>query len=185
MAGKITIYMGCMYSGKTSALISSCRRHLSIDRKILVINYAGDNRYSEFSEIVSHNKDKISCLKVNKLGDINLDLILNVESIMIDEGQFFTDLFEYVSQWADELDVHVVIAGLDGTSERTPFGDMLKLIPHAEEVERLTAFCSECRDGTVAVYSKYFGETAKDENGVAIGGAEAYRPVCRKHYRPF
>ena len=70
MSGRITIYMGCMYSGKTSALISSCRRHLSIDRKILVINYIADNRYSEFSEIVSHNKDKISCIKVTKLEDI-------------------------------------------------------------------------------------------------------------------
>ncbi len=44
------------------------------------------------------------------------------------------------------------------------------------------AFCSHSRDGTVAVYSKYFGEAPKDENGVAIGGAESYRPVCRKHY---
>jgi thymidine kinase len=57
---------------------------------------------------------------------------------------------------------------------------MLRLIPHAEEVERLTAFCSVCRDGTIATYSQYMGNAS--ENGIMIGGAEAYRPVCRKHY---
>jgi thymidine kinase len=54
------------------------------------------------------------------------------------------------------------------------------LIPHAEEVERLTAFCSVCCDGTVATYSQYTGATSEDD--IIIGGAEVYRPVCRKHY---
>ena len=59
---------------------------------------------------------------------------------------------------------------------------MLRLIPHAEEVERLSAFCAICRDGTVAVYSKYFGDAPKDELGVVIGGMDTYKPVCRKHF---
>ena len=56
---------------------------------------------------------------------------------------------------------------------------MLRLIPHAEEVERLTAFCSVCCNGTIATYSQYFGPV---KNDVAIGGADTYRPVCRVHY---
>jgi len=101
--------------------------------------------------------------------------------LAIDEGQFFPDLYEKVTQWADELPLHIVISGLDGTSDRNPFGDMLRLIPHAEEVERLTAFCAVCRDGTVGTYSQYRCGTKEDQS-VAVGGAESYRPVCRKHY---
>jgi thymidine kinase len=73
-----------------------------------------------------------------------------------------------------------VIAGLDGTSERKPFGDLLRLIPHAEEVERLYALCAFCKDGTTASYSKYISSTKSDV--VEVGGAERYRPVCRYHY---
>jgi thymidine kinase len=178
MAGKITIYMGCMYSGKTSALISACRRHLSIDRKILVINYVGDNRYSEFCEIVSHNKDKISCIKVNKLKDICEELILNVESIMIDEGQFFDDLKEYVTKWCDEYKKKIYISALDGDYKRNPIGQILDLIPHADKVHKFNALCSKCKDGTEACFTH---RLSKETEQVVIG-ASNYVPLCRQHY---
>jgi len=180
--GHLTLLLGCMFAQKTTELLRRVRRYKSIGYKVLVINFIGDTRYGNEC-IASHDKEveKAACVELLRSVD-HLVRSGEYNVIAIDEGQFFTDLFEHVSRWADELPVHIVVAGLDGTSERTPFGDMLRLIPHSEEVERLSAFCSECRDGTVAVYSKYFGEAKKDENGVAIGGAEAYRPVCRRHF---
>ncbi len=180
--GHLSLLIGCMFGQKTTELLRRVKRYRSIGYKVLVVNYIGDTRYGREC-IASHDKEieKAACVEHLKSVD-HLVRSGEYNVIAIDEGQFFSDLFEYVTAWADELNVHIVIAGLDGTSDRKPFGDMLRLIPHAEEVERLTAFCSECRDGTVAIYSKYFGEVAKDENGVAIGGAEAYRPVCRKHF---
>jgi len=180
--GHLSLQIGCMFAQKTTELLRKVRRYKSIGYKVLVVNYVGDTRYGKDC-IASHDKEVELATCIEKLKDIE-ELVRSGEYnvLAIDEGQFFTDLFDCVTKWADELPIHIVISGLDGTSERLPFGDMLRLIPHAEEVERLTAFCSECRDGTIAAYSKYFGETKKDNQGVAIGGAEAYRPVCRKHY---
>lgn len=180
--GHLTLLIGAMFAQKTTELLRRVRRYKSIGYKVLVVNFIGDTRYGNEC-IASHDKEieKAACVELLKSVD-HLVRSGEYNVIAIDEGQFFTDLYECVTAWADELPVHIVISGLDGTSERTPFGDMLRLIPHAEEVERLSAFCSVCRDGTVATYSKYFGEAPKDENGVAIGGAEAYRPVCRKHF---
>ena len=180
--GHLTLLIGCMFAQKTTELLRRVRRYKSIGYKVLVINFIGDTRYGEEC-IASHDKEVEKAACVAKLAAVDA-LVRSGEYnvIAIDEGQFFTDLHEYVTAWADQLPVHIVISGLDGTSERTPFGDMLRLIPHAEEVERLSAFCAVCRDGTIATFSKYFGEQPKDENGVAIGGAEAYRPVCRKHF---
>lgn len=180
--GYISLIIGCMFAQKTTELLRRVRRYKSIGYKVLVVNFIGDTRYGEEC-IASHDKEVEKAACVDKLSKIDA-LVRSGEYnvIAIDEGQFFTDLYEYVTAWADQLPVHIVISGLDGTSERTAFGDMLRLIPHAEEVERLSAFCAVCRDGTVATYSKYFGEQPKYENGVAIGGAEAYRPVCRKHF---
>jgi thymidine kinase len=180
--GHLSLLIGCMFAQKTTELLRRVRRYKSIGYKVLVVNFVGDTRYGRDC-VASHDKEVEMATCVNTLKEVEpLIRTGQYNVIAIDEGQFFTDLFECVTQWADELPVHIVISGLDGTSERTPFGNMLRLIPHAEEVERLTAFCSECRDGTIAAYSKYFGEAKKDEHGVAIGGAEAYRPVCRKHY---
>jgi thymidine kinase len=178
MSGKITIYMGCMYSGKTSALISACRRHLSIDCKILVINYVGDNRYSEFSEIVSHNQDKISCIKVNKLENVLYEQIVNVESIMIDEGQFFVDLKEYATKWSDIYKKKIYISALDGDYKRQPFGQILELIPHAEKVHKFNALCIKCKDGTEASFTH---RLSKETEQVVIGALN-YVPLCRQHY---
>jgi thymidine kinase len=99
--------------------------------------------------------------------------------VIIDEGQFYGDLYEKVRVWADTLPIHIVVTGLDGDSDRKPFGDILKLIPLAEEVERLSALCSVCKDGTLAHFSKAL--ILKEEQ-VSIGGANCYVPVCRKHY---
>ena len=180
--GKINVLLGCMFAQKTTELLRRVRRYKSIGYKVLVVNYIGDTRYAKDC-IASHDKEIEKAVCVERLESVD-HMVRSGEYdvIAIDEGQFFGDLFERVTQWADELPVHIVVVGLDGDSDRKPFGDMLRLIPHAEEVERLSAFCSICRDGSIGIYSKYFGEEPKDENGVAIGGAESYRPVCRKHY---
>lgn len=176
--GYLSVLIGCMFAQKTTELLRRIRRYQSIGYRVLVINYIADTRYGTEC-IASHDRETEQAICVHRLHDVDA-LISGYQVVVIDEGQFFPDLFEYVTKWADTLPIHIVVAGLDGTSNRTPFGDMLRLIPHAEEVERLTAFCSVCCDGTVATYSQYKGVTSED--GIMIGGAEAYRPVCRKHY---
>jgi thymidine kinase len=50
---------------------------------------------------------------------------------------------------------HVIVTGLDGDYQRNPFGDMLKLIPLADKVDKLYALCAICKDGTEALYFCY------------------------------
>ena len=179
--GHLSVLIGCMFAQKTTELLRRVRRFQSIGYSVLVVNYIGDKRYGADC-IASHDKDTITAKCVEKLEEIN-DLVRTgrYSVIAIDEGQFFTDLFEYVTSWADNYKVHIVVAGLDGTSDRKPFGDMLRLIPHAEEVERLNALCAVCADGTIATYSKHLSK--KEE--ILIGGAESYFPVCRYHFSKF
>lgn len=180
--GHLTLLMGCMFAQKTTELLRRVRRYTSIGYKVLVVNYIGDTRYGN-NCIASHDKDVHKAVCVETLSEVE-SLVKSGEYnvIAIDEGQFFKDLFQYVTDWSDNVPIHIVISGLDGDSERRPFGDILRLIPYAEEVERLTAFCAKCCDGTIACYSKFFGGRVKGEDEVAVGGADVYKPVCRKHY---
>jgi thymidine kinase len=169
-----------MFAQKTTELLRRVRRYQSIGYQVLVANYAADTRYGK-DRVSSHDKEFEAAVCVDRLECLEAMVRSGSYQVLaIDEGQFFPDLFEKVTAWADELPIHIVISGLDGTSDRAPFGDMLRLIPHAEEVERLSAFCAVCRDGTVAVYSKYVAGDKGDD--VVIGAGESYHPVCRRHY---
>lgn len=174
----ITLYIGCMYSGKTSELIRECRRCLNINKNILAINFADDNRYFTDNYIASHNLEKISCIKVNKLSEINENTINNIDYIFIDEGQFFTDLKEYVVKWCEKYNKHVIVIGLSGDFMRLPFGQILDLIPLADKVVKLNALCSFCKDGTEALFT----HRLSSESEQVIIGSNNYSPVCRKHY---
>lgn len=180
--GHLSLIIGCMFAQKTTELLRRVRRYQSIHYRVLVVNYVADTRYGQ-NRISSHDKEFEEAICVDRLSVLEDEVRSGQYQVLaIDEGQFFPDLYEKITQWADELPLHIVISGLDGTSDRNPFGDMLRLIPHAEEVERLTAFCVVCKDGTLGTYSQYRHGKKEDDQSVAVGGSEMYRPVCRKHY---
>jgi len=179
--GYLTVIMGCMFAQKTTELLKRIRRYESIGYKVLVVNFHHDTRYGN-NCISSHDIDQHPARAIAELGQIDEKDLLNYNVLVIDEGQFFPDLFSKVTEWVDKYKIHVVVSGLDGDSERRTFGDMLRLIPHAEEVVRLNAYCSKCRNGTIAHFSC---RLKASEEQVSIGAADQYAPMCRKHYLQF
>jgi len=95
------------------------------------------------------------------------------EVIAIDEAQFFSDIVEKSELFCNSGKI-VIIAALDGTFERKPFGRILELIPLAEQVQKLSAVCFSC--GKDACYTKRLSDCKEIE---LIGGEEMYKPVCR------
>jgi thymidine kinase len=177
--GHLSLIIGCMFAQKTTELLRRIRRYKSIGYNVLVVNYIADTRYGR-ERVTSHDKDYEVAVQQSHLSSLESLIRSGIYQVLaIDEAQFFPDLYECITAWADSLPLHIVLAGLDGNSERQPFGDILRLIPHAEEVERVNALCAICKDGTTGIYSKYIGPSTSD---MVIGGAELYRPVCRTHY---
>ncbi len=177
--GKLELIIGNMFSGKTTELIRRINREKSIKKKILLINHSSDTRYSTDS-IVSHDFIKVECLSTANLLDIETKTLKMYDSVFIDEGQFFPDLFDFVEHLVDGMKKHVVVSGLDGDCNRNPFGDILRLIPISDSVDKLTAYCSMCKDGTCAPFTKKL--TDDNEPIIDIGGGDKYTSLCRKHY---
>jgi thymidine kinase len=182
MSGRLELIIGNMFSGKTSELIRRINREKSIQKKILVVNYVSDNRYGSDS-VVSHDNLKVNCLKLEKLSDITPNIMQQYDSFFIDEGQFFPDLYDCVLNLVDVRHKHVVVCGLDGDNYRNTFGDLIKLIPICDTVDKLSAYCSKCNNGTLAPFTKKkISDAGSRKNVVDIGGSEKYIPVCRTHY---
>jgi thymidine kinase len=173
--GKLEIFLGPMFAGKSTEIIRRIRKMKFIGKKILVVKPQIDNRYNE-DKITSHDYETADCIIVTNLSELN---VKDYNTIIIDEGQFFNDLKEYVISWVDIFDINVVIAGLDGDFQRQPIGQMLELIPYADSCIKLNALCSKCKDGTNASFTH---RIIHSNEQILIGGSDTYIPLCRKCY---
>ena len=175
----LELIIGPMFAGKTSVLQSIHRRWKSLGFICVAYKPKIDTRYT-IDCISSHDQIHIAATCVDTLMDrLSTEEYKSAQLILIEEGQFFPDLYEFVMIAVEMDGKQVVVAGLDGDRFRKPFGDILKLIPVADRIQKLTAFCKLCRDGTPALFS--YGSISVDDL-VVVGQVDLYRAVCRKHY---
>lgn len=202
----LDLIIGPMFAGKSCELIKRARVLNVINRKYIMVKPIIDNRYSE-SSVVSHDNERINCISLTKLSDIftgqarvsyllhikndsNVDLpetsqlqsdidLTDIDTILIDEGQFFSDLKEVVLYLVEKLNINVIISGLDGDSSRHKFGQILDLIPFSTNCIKLNALCIKCLDGTLASFTH---RKVLDNNQIVIGASELYMSLCRDHY---
>ena len=204
--GYLEIIKGPMFSGKTTRLLDIYKKYTFCDIKTLVINYEKDNRYSDIM-LSSHDKVMIPCLRAIKLEDIvrfttnplpsllarenvipvthdidtsskyTLDF-LNAKAILINEGQFFPDIVEWVTIAVEKYHKNVYICGLNGDFKRHKFGNWLELETISDNVVMLHSFCSKCkrRPGL-------FSHRLSPEKELEVIGADSYIPVCRNCYK--
>ena len=187
--GSLDIYMGCMFSGKSTELQRRVKRLKVINAPYMIINHNIDNRYGQ-SVVSTHDLSKIECISLENLNDITKNDIYNKKYneskyIFIEEAQFFRDLYNFVVKAINSDQKHVLIYGLDGDHEQKTFGDIYKLIPHADNIHKLKSLCKKCGDGTKALFTIRKMECIKveeDKNSqILIGQEETYMTVCRKH----
>jgi thymidine kinase len=190
--GYLELIIGPMFSGKTSRLVEIYNQCKFCDIPVAAINHDIDIRYHE--ELLStHDKIKIPCIKTNLLKNIwkpdikglsdrgesngNCLIIRYSKVVLINEGQFFDDLFEAVSEMVNS-GKQVYVCGLDGDFERKKFGQILDLIPLCDKVTKLTSLCSKCKNGTPGIFSMRL----TNEKEQTVVGSENYIPVCRDCY---
>jgi thymidine kinase len=193
-SGYLELIIGPMFSSKTSKLVEIYKQCKFCNISVAVINHCIDNRYDD--ELMStHDKIKIPCIKTERLFDIwtdKIDMEDNVASIprikdkfkvatsdviLINEGQFFPDLEDFVKKLL-EYNKQIYVCGLDGDFERKKFGLILNLIPLCDKVYKLTSLCTLCKNGTKGIFSMRLS----NEKEQMVVGSDNYIPVCRNCY---
>jgi thymidine kinase len=187
----LELFLGPMYSGKTSKLLEIYKQCSFCNIPVAVINHCADTRYHE-SMLSTHDKVMIPCIQTQKISDIwnNIDInqtftnnaskhikLRTAEVILINEGQFFEDLYSCVNDMLCEKK-KVYVAGLDGDFERNRFGQILDLIPICDSVTKFKSLCSICKNGAPGIFSL---RLTKEKQQTLIG-SDNYIPVCRNCY---
>lgn len=170
------IIIGPMYSGKTTELYRRIHRYKSIDKKVCIINHCLDTRAEGIS---THGGMEYPAIKIDSLMTfLGTVCFKDIEIIGIDEAQFFTDLKEFILA-CEKYNKIVIVAGLDGTFTREPFGEILNTIPLCNKLDKLSALCMLSNDGTPAHFTK---RIVDDNNVISIGSTDKYKAVCREKY---
>jgi thymidine kinase len=173
--GKIKLILGPMFSGKSTRLVETVRKYTYKNKKTVLVNFIDDKRYSENSQIVTHDLNKYDSLSCQMLGEI-YDVIKNYDVIGIDEGQFYSDVVNISEKLAYNGKI-VIIAALSGNFKMEPFETVSKLISKADKIKLMKAYCFYCQK--TAGFSL---RTVCSDKEILIGAGEAYRPVCKKCY---
>ena len=176
----LDIILGPMFAGKSSRILSIVSQYDALGMRVLVIKHANDVRYGEDQNVITHNGHRTPCRAVRDLFDIGLNELLTYDVIIVDEAQFFHGLIGFVESIVDTHEKHLYLVGLDGDSNRRRFGELLDCIPLADRVERVTAFCHRCADGTPGLFS--WRHSGPIHQQVAVGGANSYIALCRHCY---
>lgn len=176
--GQLDVISGCMFSGKTEALITQIRRAEFAKLRYQVFKPEIDTRYSN-SEVASHNKSRFPATNVKVASDILEHIAPFTEVVAIDEVQFFDpSILEVVSELA-ETGRRVIVAGLDTDWRGEPFGPMPQLLAIADVIHKQYAICMVC--GAPATRTQRI-VAARDQ--FLLGSTDSYEARCRKHFDP-
>ena len=186
-----TLFLGPMYSGKTTEVIKELTRHRLGGCNCVLVKSERDTRYTAEAPIVrTHSMqtalsepatEQMGGLRVvvaARLADVELE---GGEVVVgVDEGQFFDDLREGLLRWVDRT---VFVAALDGTHRREMFAAVVRALPVAGSFVKLHAVCTSCpgRDPVAAPYTRRVVDVDA-EGEIAVGGPEMYQAVCAACY---
>jgi len=176
MSGYLELIFGPMFSGKTTYLINKYNQCLQNNNTVAVINFADDKRYND-TMLSSHDKVMIPCIFTRTLSTIiNTEEVTCSDIILINEGQFFDDLYESVVCLVEKLNKRVYICGLDGDFKRKKFGTILDLLPLSDKITKLAAKCDKCNGSAI------FSHRITNERQQVVIGSNNYVPLCRSCY---
>lgn len=170
----LTVIAGGMFAEKSTELQRRGKRLKRAGKKVMYFKPDFDNRYSN-DEIVTHDGAKVKALNLSIENPMEIVEYLDhdVDAILIDEIQFFSNQIVEVIQGLLKAGKTVIVAGLDLDFEAKPFVITACLMSLAEEVVKLQAVCTECGTDSWVSY--------KEPNGQRIQlGTDEYKPMCRK-----
>lgn len=175
----VQIFFGPMKSGKSHALATFAMKYAPMV-PILVVKPSIDTT-SPVNEIASRTGIKVPCVGLNEDGLNSLEIMpgfVEARVILIDESQFFQGLCTFVRKWFTSK--ILILGSLDADDKQNKFGEIWDCIPYARHVEKLTALCEICCDGTAAVATICLGEK-KNQVEIDDRSNSKYRAVCELH----
>lgn len=170
----IKTFTGPMFSGKTTALLST---YFNMWNKKNILCFKPKINTRDDGIKSKNIKENVEAIEIKNLNEIKSYLKKNTRTIFIDEANFLKgDVSELVSISVD-MDIDIYICGLNMTSEQKPFGIMNDILAVSDYIEIKKGYCTDCN--REAAYTYFEGEKNKD----IIVGDTGYITLCESCLR--
>lgn len=178
---RFVLYIGPMFSGKTTSLLAELDRYKFKNKKILLVKPTSDQRYSN-SEVCTHSGQAREGMNVNYLDDIMKLEPYSYDVVAIDEAFMIPEVDKLaLSLYASGITV--LISSLDLSSSLQPFPEVTRMMSYATEVHKCASICGlkGCYEDAYLTH-KLEGVGKKASGEIEVGGAEMYEPRCHSHH---
>lgn len=173
--GILRVFSGCMFSGKTKALIKSCWKAASAGHKVIVFKPILDTRYRA-TVLSTHDGIQLDGVYAVSASDDIMKIARwsKASFIAIDEAQFFDSKLLKVTAHLRKRGLVIHVAVLDRDYTGQAWNEVVDLLGMADEVFKLKASCSVCRGEAVMSF-----RTSQISKRIHIGGTKDYEPRCK------
>ncbi len=175
--GALTFITGCMFSGKTSALLARVR-HFERSTVVCFKNVI-DTLAHSVDCVVSHDGAKSPAKPITSGGQVPRHVPRGIRIVAIDEAHFFDDSLVDAADLLLSRGIDIVMTALDIDSFGEPFGLSARLAECASEHVRLKTACVQC--GGPATRTQRLTPII---DGQMVGGRESYEPRCAPCWNP-
>jgi thymidine kinase len=175
----IHLISGPMFAGKTTALIRALNKK---DRNsVVLLKHCKDVRYPVYKQVVTHTGLSYPCVIIQSLNDLDINTYKCCSTIAIDEGQFFPEIYETASKWANH-GKEVIVAAISNGTFMEPLKPISKLMAIADYVTVLKIPCVSCEAPANFSFRKTAFPEHEDPSSPSffVGGFEAYETLCRR-----
>lgn len=173
---EFVLFVGPMFSSKTSRLLAALDRCKYRNQKIVAFKPRIDERYSQ-SSIVTHSGSSWPAVNVSNGQDI-LDLANGADIVAVDEAFMIDGCADALLKlFKSGKTIYASSIQLSATGQ--PFEEVKEMMPWATKIEVCPSVCS------ITQRDAYY--TVRKINGldeISVGGAEMYTPVCWE-FTPF
>lgn len=198
--GNLEIIYGCMKSGKTTLLNNKLKQYTLNNKKVIKIIHSLDS-LRKLDRLHNPLTINFNTIYLNSLENIIIPEDISI--IGIDECQFFDESLIHFVKNQLELGKTIILSGLDGDFKRELFGNVYKLIPYCDKIEKLTAICQDCKEieenkenmiindyknnivylkNNIIFYAYFSRRNNNSQDQIIVGDGDIYSPVCRSHF---
>ena len=185
MVPKLKMFVGPMFSGKSTKLIQNIERYKLAGHKILCFKPSMDNRYTSEGYIVTHNDMHENCYLINTGDDLTnvyeeQTLENDIKAIAIDEAFMIDDIEKAILKIFYRDRVDFLVSSIDISASLLPFECVSNLLSHATHVKKCKAVCTSCGEDASYTMRKFSIDEKEEE--IRVGGIDLYEPKCLKHH---
>lgn len=167
---EFVLFVGPMFSSKTSRLLAALDRCKYRNQKIVAFKPRIDERYSN-SNIVTHSGSSWPAINVSSGKDI-LDFANGADIVAVDEAFMIDGCAEALLKLF-KAGKTVYVSSIQLSSNGFPFEEVKDMMPWATKIEVCPSVCSFTQRDAYYTIRKI---NSLEE--ISVGGVEMYAPVC-------